>query len=154
MAGKSEPIATARIRFLGDIAKLERLAIRHAWRGQGLGDRLLEFMLATARARGFRRFKLHGQSRLRAFYEKHGVKVISPAYECGQEKGEVSLMITKHCLRYSFNLCPKQVKGIRPDPMVLMNGSEKLTLRFDCKPCEMHVIGKLRKQRTIPIAVR
>jgi hypothetical protein len=26
-------------------------------------------------------------------------------------KGEVSLMITKHCLRYSFNLCPKQVKG-------------------------------------------
>ena len=92
--------------------------------------------------------------RARAFYEKHGVKVISPAYECGQEKGEVSLMITKHCLRYSFNLCPKQVKGIRPDPMVLMNGSEKLTLRFDCKPCEMHVIGKLRKQRTIPIAVR
>lgn len=93
-------------------------------------------------------------AKARAFYEKHGVKVISPAYECQQEKGEVSLMITKHCLRYSFKLCPKQVKGIRPDPMVLINGNEKLTLRFDCKPCEMHVIGKLRKQRTIPIAVR
>ena len=63
-------------------------------------------------------------------------------------------MITKHCLRYSFNLCPKQVKGIRPDPMILMNGSEKLTLRFDCKPCEMHVIGKLKKQRTIQLSVR
>ena len=69
-----EPVATARIRFLGDTAKLERLAIRQAWRGQGLGDRLLEFMLATARARGFRQFKLHGQSRLRAFYEKHGFR--------------------------------------------------------------------------------
>jgi len=93
-------------------------------------------------------------SKARAFYEKHGVRVIEPAYECHQEAGEVSLMITKHCLRYSFNLCPKQVKGIRPDPMVLMNGNEKLTLRFDCKPCEMHVIGKLKKNRKILLAVK
>ena len=56
-------------------------------------------------------------------------------------------MITKHCLRYSFNLCPKQVKGIRPEPMTLINADEKLTLRFDCKPCEMHVVGKLRERR-------
>lgn len=90
----------------------------------------------------------------RAFYEKHGVSVIEPAYECHAEKGEVSLMITKHCLRYSFKLCPKQVKGIRPDPMILLNGNEKLTLRFDCKPCEMHVIGKMKKNRTIQLAIR
>ena len=69
---EGEPIATARIRFFGDCAKLERLAIRQAWRGQGHGDRLLEFMLAAARERGYRKFKLHGQERLRAFYEKHG----------------------------------------------------------------------------------
>ena len=84
----------------------------------------------------------------RAFHEKHGVEVIEPAYECRQEKGEVSLMITKHCLRYSFNLCPRQVSGIRPEPLVLINGNEKLTLRFDCKRCEMHVIGRLKKNRT------
>jgi putative protease len=90
-------------------------------------------------------------SKARAFYEKHGVSVIAPAYECHEEKGEVSLMITKHCLRYSFNLCPKQVKGIRPDPLILISGNEKLTLRFDCKPCEMHVIGKLKKNRTIAL---
>ena len=79
-----EPVATARIRFLGDTAKLERLAIRQAWRGQGLGDRLLEFMLATARARGFRQFKLHGQARLRAFYEKHGFRAEgAPFLEAG-----------------------------------------------------------------------
>ena len=93
-------------------------------------------------------------AKARAFYEKHGVSVIEPAYECHAEKGEVSLMITKHCLRFSFNLCPKQVKGIRPDPMVLMNGNEKLTLRFDCKPCEMHVVGKLKKHRSIQLAVK
>jgi len=93
-------------------------------------------------------------AKARNFYEKHGVKVIEPAYECHEEKGEVSLMITKHCLRFSFNLCPKQVKGIRPDPMVLMNGSEKLTLRYDCKPCEMHVVGKLKKNQAIQLAVK
>jgi putative protease len=90
-------------------------------------------------------------SQARAFYEMHGVTLIAEAYETNSEKGEVSLMITKHCLRYSFNLCPKEVKGIRPDPMTLVNGKEKLTLRFDCKKCEMHVVGKLRKGRQISI---
>ncbi len=81
----------------------------------------------------------------RHFYEKHGVKLIEDAYEAGNEKGMVSLMITRHCLRYSFNLCPKEVKNIKPDPMTLMNGNEKLILKFDCKACEMHVIGKMKK---------
>ena len=91
----------------------------------------------------------------RTFYEKHGVKLIEPAFECGQENvtatGELSLMITKHCLRYNFNLCPKQVKGLRPDPLVLVNGNDRLTLRFDCKRCEMHVVGQPTKKRPITL---
>ena len=79
-----------------------------------------------------------------AFYARHGVRLIEPAYECQQEKGEVSLMITRHCLRYSLHLCPKQVKGLRPEPLILMNGKEKLQLRFDCKACKMHVVGRLK----------
>ncbi|MFN4341536.1 MAG: peptidase U32 family protein [Azonexus sp.] len=84
-------------------------------------------------------------AKARAFYEKHGVRLIEDAYEAGNEKGMVSLMITRHCLRYSFNLCPKEVKHLKPDPMTLMNGNEKLILKFDCKACEMHVIGKMKK---------
>ncbi len=84
-------------------------------------------------------------AKARQFYEKHGVKLIEEAYEAGNEKGMVSLMITRHCLRYSFNLCPKEVKHLKPDPMTLMNGNEKLILKFDCKACEMHVIGKMKK---------
>jgi collagenase-like PrtC family protease len=87
----------------------------------------------------------------RDFYAKHGVQVIAAAYESHEEPGEVSLMITKHCVRYSLSLCPKQAKGVtgvqgtvRAAPLTLINGSEKLTLRFDCKPCEMHVVGKLK----------
>ncbi|HUM99220.1 MAG: protease [Halothiobacillus sp. 20-53-49] len=86
------------------------------------------------------------------FYAKHGVKVIEAAFESHEEEGEVSLMITKHCVRYSLSLCPKQTKGvtgvhgtIKAEPLMLMNGSEKLKLVFDCKPCEMHVVGKIKR---------
>ncbi len=44
----------------------------------------------------------------RAFYARHGVKLIDAAFEENRETDDVSLMITKHCLRYSFNLCPKE----------------------------------------------
>ncbi len=88
----------------------------------------------------------------RDFYAKHGVKVIEAAYESHEELGEVSLMITKHCVRFSLSLCPKQAKGVtgvqgqvKAEPLQLVNGKEKLTLRFDCKPCEMHVVGKMKK---------
>ena len=87
----------------------------------------------------------------RAFYARHGVAVIDAAYEANEERGDVSLMITRHCLRYSFNLCPKEVKQydlsgqVKAEPMTLVNGKEKLTLRFDCKKCEMHVVGSIRK---------
>jgi len=87
----------------------------------------------------------------RAFYHNHGVQLIDAAYEAHQEAGEASLMITKHCLRFSFNLCPKQAKGVqgvqgqvRAEPMTLVSGNERYTLRFDCKPCEMHVIGAIK----------
>ncbi len=87
----------------------------------------------------------------RAFYHKHGVQMIDAAYEAHEEAGEVSLMITKHCLRFSFNLCPKQAKGVqgvqgqvKAEPMTLVSGDERYTLRFDCKPCEMHVVGAMK----------
>jgi putative protease len=92
-------------------------------------------------------------SAAQTFYAKHGVKLIEAAYEQHQQAGEVSLMITRHCIRYSLSLCPKQAKGVigvqgqvRAEPMTLVNGSEKLRLEFDCKKCEMHVMGKIKKQ--------
>jgi 23S rRNA 5-hydroxycytidine C2501 synthase len=87
-----------------------------------------------------------------AFYARHGVKVIGAAYESHEELGEASLMITKHCVRWSLSLCPKQAKGVvgvqgtvKAEPLTLVHGDERLTLRFDCKPCEMHVVGRMRK---------
>ncbi|MDX5373109.1 MAG: U32 family peptidase [Pseudomonadaceae bacterium] len=85
----------------------------------------------------------------RDFYHRHGVQLIDAAYEAHEEEGEVPVMITKHCLRFSFNLCPKQAKGVtgvrtKVAPMQLIHGDEVLTLKFDCKPCEMHLVGKMK----------
>lgn len=88
----------------------------------------------------------------RDFYQKHGVKMIAKAYEANEELGEVPVMITKHCLRFSHGLCPKEAKGVigvqgtvTAEPMTLISGNDRYTLKFDCKPCEMHVMGKIRK---------
>jgi collagenase-like PrtC family protease len=88
----------------------------------------------------------------RDFYARHGVKVIGAAYESHEELGEASLMITKHCVRFSLSLCPKQAKGVtgvqgtvRAEPLTIQHGDETLTLRFDCKPCEMHVVGRIKR---------
>ncbi|MCF8199297.1 MAG: U32 family peptidase [Sulfuritalea sp.] len=94
-------------------------------------------------------------SAARNFYRRHGVELIADAYEADTTPGDVSLMITKHCLRYSHSLCPKEAKGwvtgVNAEPMTLVNGKERLTLRFDCKKCEMHVVGRMKKGRQISI---
>ncbi len=96
----------------------------------------------------------------REFYVRHGVQLIEPAYEAHQERDEVPVMITKHCLRYSFYLCPKQAKGVqgvmgqvRAEPMQLIHNNEIITLKFNCRACEMQVMGKIKphvlKQRQL-----
>jgi putative protease len=91
----------------------------------------------------------------RDFYARHGVRLIEPAYEAGAERDEVSLMITRHCVRYALSLCPKQAKGVtgvqgtvKAEPLKLVHGRDELILRFDCKSCEMHVVGK----RKVPLS--
>ena len=86
----------------------------------------------------------------REFYTQHGVKLIESAFEAHEVKDDAPLMITKHCLRFAFNLCPKQAKGIqgvktKVTPMKLIqNNNEALILKFNCKACEMQVWGKIK----------
>ena len=56
---------------------------------------------------------------------------MAAAYESHEEEGEVSLMITKHCVRFSMSLCPRQAKGVigvqgtvRAEPLTLVNGGD------------------------------
>lgn len=85
----------------------------------------------------------------REFYQRFGVTMIEAAYEAHQVKDEAPVMITKHCLRFAFNLCPKQAKGVtgvktKATPMQLVHNDEILTLKFNCRACEMQVWGKIK----------
>lgn len=85
----------------------------------------------------------------REFYQRFGVTMIDAAYEAHQVKDEAPVMITKHCLRFAFNLCPKQAKGVigvktKATSMQLVHNDEILTLKFNCRKCEMQVWGKIK----------
>jgi predicted GNAT family N-acyltransferase len=69
---QDEPVAVGRIRFLGDAAKLERIALRAAVRGRGLGHQLVDFMVEVAHCHGFRTYTMHAQAHLVRFYHQHG----------------------------------------------------------------------------------
>jgi predicted GNAT family N-acyltransferase len=64
----------ARIRFMGEKAKLERLAILKEFRKKGVGKKVLEFMIAHSKEKGAVEAYGHAQLYARDFYEKCGFK--------------------------------------------------------------------------------
>lgn len=71
----NEPVGAARIRYIGNWAKLERIAVRKGYRGKGYGHRIVDFMLENARKRGFNKYKMHAQAHLIGFYSEHDFEV-------------------------------------------------------------------------------
>lgn len=69
-----EPVLTARIRYFNGFVKLERLAIRIEYRGQGFARQLLTFLLHIGRQKGFSCFYLHAQVQLESFYSSYGFR--------------------------------------------------------------------------------
>ena len=61
-----------------------------------------------------------------AFYQKHGVEKIAPAFEMEHPEG-AALMFCKHCLRYSMGWCPvhHKVKPPYREPYYLVSGDGK-----------------------------
>jgi predicted GNAT family N-acyltransferase len=76
----NEPAATARIRWFGEFAKLERLAIRAEFRGKGFGHELLQFMIKLCEKKGYTKLYLHAQDRLQQFYEGYGFRQVGEKF--------------------------------------------------------------------------
>ncbi len=92
-----------------------------------------------------------------SFWKAHGVIRIEPAAEADRTPLATtdSLMHTRHCVRWTLGLCPRQTKGdeaakerfkamngghLKPEPLYLTDDKgRRLVARFDCKACEMHV---------------
>ena len=71
------PIGTGRLQPDGRIG---RLAILKPWRGQGLGTRLLEALVESARQRGLEKVYLHAQLQAVSFYEQRGFEKDDAAF--------------------------------------------------------------------------
>lgn len=90
----------------------------------------------------------------RGLYASLGAEEIAPAYEL-QETEQAELMRTKYCIKYEYGLCPNYKAKWGNDrsyrnnlgtisfsePLYLLNGKNRLQLKFDCANCEMLVIG-------------
>jgi predicted GNAT family N-acyltransferase len=80
-----EPVATARIRLFAGYVKIERLAVRKAYRGKGFGKDMFAFVLNHINELGYKKIKLHAQAYLVKFYEDFGF------IRCGAKFLEVNI---------------------------------------------------------------
>lgn len=74
------PIATARVTPLGNVAKIQRVAVLEASRGTGAGAKLMQGIMQDLKGR-FTSAKLGSQTHAIGFYEKLGFRVYGPEYD-------------------------------------------------------------------------
>lgn len=74
------PVGTARVKPLGDKAKIQRVAVLDAQRGTGLGAKLMQFILDDLRGQ-FPTATLGSQTHAIGFYERLGFKAFGPEYD-------------------------------------------------------------------------
>lgn len=74
-------VGTARFRYTGDCAKIQRVCVPRTHRGRGFGGDLISFIIAHVRSEGRVGFvRLGSQVQARAFYENLGFDVYGDEY--------------------------------------------------------------------------
>ena len=78
-------IGTARVRFLEDRqARLERMAVLKPFRGIGIGERMMSFLVEELGSREIERVVLHAQYEVIGFYKTCGFSTLGlPFWEAG-----------------------------------------------------------------------
>src|SRR6516165_709539 len=70
----SEPAGCLRVRFFGEFAKVERLAVRHQFRRSRVSFKLVQASVEYIRRKGFRKIYGQAQDRLVDFWAHFGAK--------------------------------------------------------------------------------
>lgn len=65
----------------GGIARIGRMAVARAWRGNGVGAAMLEALITAAKARGDHQVELHAQLHAAPFYDRQGFERVGDVYE-------------------------------------------------------------------------
>ena len=69
---EGEPVATGRLRYFPDYAKLERIAVLRPYRKRGIGSELTRFLISVAQERGYSSYRMNAQVRHESFYARLG----------------------------------------------------------------------------------
>ena len=79
------------------------------------------------------------------FYEEHGAESTAPAFELKKPAPEESVvLVSKHCLKYCFRLCPKYFPETgNHEDLVLVISGKKFSVQTDCGKCLMKLVGPL-----------
>ncbi|MEG0831769.1 MAG: GNAT family N-acetyltransferase, partial [Acidaminococcaceae bacterium] len=88
----NQVIGTARVRYFGCLAKMERICVLPQFRKLRAGVMLLEGLENLARAKGMTKAKLHGQKQAENFYHKQGYRTSSEIF---MEDGIPHLLMLK-----------------------------------------------------------
>jgi predicted GNAT family N-acyltransferase len=76
------PVGTARLRFPESaVGKVERVAVRESYRGDGVGAALMRAVDDAARDDGATTLTLHAQTHVEPFYEQLGYETVSDEFE-------------------------------------------------------------------------
>lgn len=73
------------------------------------------------------------------FYNKCGCIVIEKSLESKFPQRQIELMRTKHCIKYSIDMCQKNINLFLQDEHKV-----KYPLKFDCKKCEMIICNDIK----------
>lgn len=79
--GGERVIATLRLLFDGDVAKIGRVAVEAPWRHRGIASRMLALALEAARERGSGEVRLASQLLATELYARAGFRVVSDPFE-------------------------------------------------------------------------
>jgi predicted GNAT family N-acyltransferase len=111
-----EPVGCLRIRYFGDFAKFERLAVRNESRNSGLAGRIVDAAIELCRKKGYSTFYAHSQKRLLKFWERRGFSRIPGAREfvfSDFDYVEVRFVAERHPARITLSEDPLVL--IRPE---------------------------------------
>jgi predicted GNAT family N-acyltransferase len=75
------PVGCGRMVQHDDYVKIGRMAVLRERRGEGIGRRILEFLMDAARRQGFHKAVLHAQLHAEGFYLKCGYRPDGDAFE-------------------------------------------------------------------------
>ncbi|WP_394699107.1 GNAT family N-acetyltransferase [uncultured Cohaesibacter sp.] len=111
-----EPVGCMRVRFFGDFAKLERLAIRKEYRSSRVAFQLVRASVDLCRAKGFRRIYGHARKDLLHFWKHFGFNVKDNATEFDFSGIDFVEMLDEiHPTNDAISLADSPYRIIRPE---------------------------------------